>query len=209
MMTRGWGLAGMLAVAGLSLWLLIASPSAVLGFDGGKVGVALLVTTAWVSLWMLQRVPRSEFEGRAALGEWRAWIGLGFMAVAVAYYLAKVQVFQGAEVWRNPEAGAVGRKLVLLLIAWAVLSQLLRSRWKGAVEEDERDREIARHAADWGHGALMFGTIGLAVTLGFSPASRLDWATPAMVSSLLVFALMWCWLCEYAASAVYYWRDRH
>ncbi|NUO77388.1 MAG: hypothetical protein HOQ32_15425 [Lysobacter sp.] len=209
MMTRGWGLAGLLAVAGLSLWLLIASPSALLGFDGGKVGVALLVTTAWVSLWMLQRVPRSEFEGRAALGEWRAWIGLGFMAVAVAYYLAKVQVFQGAEVWRNPEAGAVGRKLVLLLIAWAVLSQLLRSRWKGAVEEDERDREIARHAADWGHGALMFGTIGLAVTLGFSPASRLDWATPAMVSSLLVAALMACWLCEYAASAVYYWRDRH
>lgn len=209
MMTRSWGLAGLLAVAGLSLWLLLASPSAVLGFDGGKVGVALLVTTAWMSLWILQRVPRSEFEGRAALGEWRAWIGLGFMAVAVAYYLAKVQVFQGAEMWRNPDAGAVGRKLVLLLIAWAVLSQLLRSRWKGAVEEDERDREIARHAADWGHGALIFGMIGIAVTLGFSPASRLAWATPPMISSLLVFALMWGWLCEYAASAVYYWRDRH
>lgn len=209
MMTRSWGLAGLLAVAGLSLWLLIANPSAVLGFDGGKVGVALLVTAAWGSLLLLHRVPRSEFEGRAALGEWRAWIGLGFMLVAVAYYLAKVQVFQGAELWRNPDAGAVGRHLVLLLIAWAVLSQVLGSRWRGAVGEDERDREIARHAADWGHGALIFGVIGIAVTLGLSPASRLAWATPAMVSSLLVFALMWGWLCEYAASAVYYWRDRH
>lgn len=209
MTMRGWGLAGLLAVAGLSLWLLIASPSALLGFDGGRLGVALLVTTAWGSLLWLHRVPRSAFEGRAALGEWRAWIGLGFMAVAVAYYLAKLQVFQGAEIWRNPEAGAVGRHLVLLLVAWAVLSQVLSSRWRGAVGEDERDREIARHAADWGHGALMFCVIGIAVTLGFSPASRLAWATPAMVSGLLVFALMGGWLFEYAASAVYYWRDRH
>ena len=209
MTMRGWGLAGLLAVAGLSLWLLIASPSALLGFDGGRLGVALLVTTAWGSLLWLHRVPRSAFEGRAALGEWRAWIGLGFMAVAVAYYLAKLQVFQGAEIWRNPEAGAVDRHLVLLLVAWAVLSQVLSSRWRGAVGEDERDREIARHAADWGHGALMFCVIGIAVTLGFSPASRLAWATPAMVSGLLVFALMGGWLFEYAASAVYYWRDRH
>jgi len=209
MMARTWSLAGLLAVAGLALWLLIASPSAVLGFDGGKIGVALLVATAWVSLWRLQRLPRAEFEGRAAPAEWRAWIGLGFMAVAVAYYLAKLQAFQGAEIWRNPEAGAVGRHLVLLLVAWAVLSQLLSSRWQGAVEEDERDREIARRAADWGRGALTLSVIAMAVTLGFSPAARLDWATPAMVSSLLVFALMCGWLFEYAASAVHYWRDRH
>ena len=26
--------------------------------------------------------------------------------------------------------------------------------------------------------------------------------------NLLVFALMWGWLCEYAATAVLYWRDR-
>lgn len=209
MTMRGWGLAGLLAVAGLSLWLLIASPSALLGFDGGRLGVALLVTTAWGSLLWLHRVPRSAFEGRAALGEWRAWIGLGFMAMAAAYYLAKLQAFQGAEVWRNPEAGAVGRHLVLLLVAWALLSKSLGSRWRGAIEQDERDREIARHAADWGHGALIACVVGVAVTLGFSPASRLEWATPAMVSGLLVFALMCGRLFEYAASAVYYWRDRH
>jgi hypothetical protein len=208
-MTHSWRLAGLLAVAGLALWLLIASPSAVLGFDRGKIGVALPVTSAWVSLWRLQRLPRAEFEDRAAPAEWRAWIGLVFMAVAVVYCLAKLQAFQGAEVWRNPEAGAVGRHLALLLVAWAVLSQLLGSRSQGAVEQDERDREIARRAADWGRAALTFCVIAIAVTLGFSPASRLDWATPAMVSGLLVFALMWGWLFEYAASAVHYWRDRH
>lgn len=113
--------------------------------------------------------------------------------------------------WRSAGllAGAVGRHLVLLRVAWAVLSQLLSSRSQGAIEQDERDREIARRAADRGRGALTFCVIAIAVTLGFSPASRLDWATPAMASGLLVFAPMWGRLFEYAASAVHYWRDRH
>ena len=29
-----------------------------------------------------------------------------------------------------------------------------------------------------------------------------------MIGNLLVFALMWGWLCEYAATLAYYWRDR-
>ncbi len=54
----------------------------------------------------------------------------------------------------------------------------------------------------------MFVVIGLAVMLAFSPADRLAWATHFMIANLLVFALMWGWLCEYAAAAVMYWRDR-
>src|SRR3546814_7402838 len=77
------------------------------------------------------------------------------MAVAVAYFLAKIRVFQGAGVPFNPEATAVGRNLVLLLVAWAVLSSVVASRWKGQVQEDERDREIARHASGWWRGALI------------------------------------------------------
>ncbi|RDZ29052.1 hypothetical protein DX914_08135 [Lysobacter silvisoli] len=201
-------MAAVVAVAGLALWLLISGQGLPLGFDTGQLGVALLAGTAWVSLYLLYRIPRSEFEGRAALGEWQAWIGLGFMAVSIAFYLSKLHLFQGAELWRNPAASAVARQLVLLLVAWTVISQVLASRWRGAVSEDERDREIAQGAAGWGRGALTFGVIAIAVTLGLSPQSRLAWATPAMVSSLLIFALMWGWLCEYAASAVYYWRDR-
>src|SRR3546814_6056297 len=74
------------------------------------------------------------------------------MAVAVAYFLVKIRVFQGAGVPFNPEAAAVGRNLVLLLVAWAVLSSVVASRWKGQVQEDERDREIARHASGWWRG---------------------------------------------------------
>ena len=29
-----------------------------------------------------------------------------------------------------------------------------------------------------------------------------------MIANLLVFALMWGWLCEYVATALMYWKDR-
>src|SRR3546814_3988408 len=93
------------------------------------------------------------------------------MAVAVAYFLAKIRVFQGAGVPFNPEATAVGRNLVLLLVAWAVLSSVVASRWKGQVQEDERDREIARHASGWWRGALIVFLVGLAVMLGLDRKS--------------------------------------
>jgi uncharacterized membrane protein len=204
-----WGFPALLLLAGLALWLLLAGPSRLLGFDTGKAGMALLITAAWVSLFAVQSLPRGELERTASPGEWKAWIGVVFMAVAVAYFLAKVEVFQGAGVPFNPEATAVGRNLVLLLVAWSVLSRVVASRWKDEVQEDERDREIARQASGWGRGALIACVIGMAVTLAFSPPDRLLWASHMMIANLLVLALMWGCLFEYAATAVAYWRDRH
>jgi len=126
----------------------------------------------------------------------------------VVYFLANAHVFNDAPMRQNPEAAVVGRHLVLLLVAWAILSSVVASRWKGAVETDERDREIAIAAAGWGHGALIFCIVGIAVFLGFSPAHRLELATPLMIGNLLIFALMWGWLCEYVATLLYYRRDR-
>lgn len=205
---RRWGFPLLLLVAGLSLWLLLAGPERLLGFDTGKAGMVLLVTVAWVSLYAAGQLPRGEFERTASPGEWKARIGMVFMAIAIAYFLGKVRVFQGAAVPFNPEAAAVGRNLVLLLVAWAVLSGIVAARWKGEVQEDERDREIARLAGGWGRGALVACVVGIAVMLAFSPAERLQWASHLMIANLLVFALMWSCLFEYAAAAVAYWRDR-
>ena len=204
-----WGFPGLLLAAGLALWLLLAGPSDLLGFGPGKWGMALLVAVAWVSLLAAQSMPRGDLDRAASPGEWKAWIGVVFMAVAVAYFLAKIRVFQGAGPPFNREATAVGRNLVLLLVAWTVLSSVVASRWKGQVQEDERDREIARHAIGWWRGALVVFVVGLAVMLGFSPAEKLRWASHMMIANLLVLALMWGCLVEYAATAVAYWRDRH
>ena len=209
MKLRRWGFPGLLLVGGLALWLLLAGPSELLGFDTGKAGMALLVAAAWVSLFVAQSLPRGDLDRAASPGEWKAWIGVVFMAVAVAYFLAKIRVFQGAGVPFNPEATAVGRNLVLLLVAWTVLSSVVASRWKGQVQEDERDREIARQASGWWRGALVVFVVGLAVMLGFSPAEKLRWASHMMIANLLVLALMWGCLVEYAATAVVYWRDLH
>ena len=90
------------------------------------------------------------------------------MLVGVLYFLGRASVFVAGH-WGDPHAGAVARNLVLLLVAWTVLSSTLAARWKGRVEEDERDREIAARAAGWGRGALVLCLVGIAVMLGFSP----------------------------------------
>ena len=203
-----WIMAGLLFLAGLALWLLLAGPERLLGIDTGNLGVAVLMTVAWVSMVAILRMPRDGLESLVSPGEWRAWLGLGFMLVATVYFLANVQVFEQGPPWANPAANRVGRNLVLMLVAWTVLSNVMASRWKGLVQEDERDREIEKQANGWGRGALTFCIIGLAVMLAFSSAHKLEWATHFMIANLLVFALMWGWLCEYAATAIYYLRDR-
>ncbi|MCW5581226.1 MAG: hypothetical protein KIS72_07790 [Luteimonas sp.] len=205
---RSWHVAALAAIALPALWLLLAGPERVLGLDAGRLGMALLVTAAWSSLLALSMLPRGEGEAALAPGEWKAWIGLGFMLVATLYFLVKLRLFAGESFPQAPLSSGVARDLVMLLVAWVVLSQVVAARWKGRVEADERDREIEANAAEWGRGGLVFCVIGLAVLFGFSPAERMQWATPFMVANLLVFALMWGWLVEYAASVALYVRDR-
>jgi uncharacterized membrane protein YidH (DUF202 family) len=209
MSLRRWGIIGLPAVAGIAFWLLLAGPSRVLGIDTGQAGTALLVTVAWVSMYAVSRLPRGELGALASPAEWKAWIGTGFMAAAVGYFLAKIEVFAAVRGFGDPDAHAVARNLVLLLVAWTILSSVVASRWNGQVQEDERDREIAARAAGWGHCALVSIVVGYALLLGFSPAERLQWASHWMIANLLVLALMGSWLSVHAATAVQYWRDRH
>ncbi|MEJ7746799.1 MAG: hypothetical protein WKF61_08610 [Luteimonas sp.] len=209
MLSRHWEFAGLLGVAGVAFWLLLAGPSTLLGIDTGQAGTALLATVAWVSMYAVSRLPRAELGKTASPGEWKAWIGTGFMVVAIGYFLARMHVFQGPEAFQSPEASAVGRNLVLLLVAWTVLSSVLGSRFKDEVQQDERDREIEKHASGWGRTALIVFVIGLALMLGFSPGIKLHWATHFMIANLLIAGVMVSCLFECAATVVHYWRDRH
>lgn len=194
----------LLFVAAVALWLMLAGSGQLLGFDPGQIGTVLLVAATWISLWRISYQPRSALEDDISPGEWRAWIGFCFMLAAVAYFIGKLHLFRSDSV----DARVVVRNLVTLGIAWAVLGQILASRWQGRVQADERDRDITRRAAQWGHGALVVVVIGLAVMLGFSPAPRLAWATPFFIANVLILMLMAGWLIEYGAMALQYWRDR-
>lgn len=203
-----WKWSALLLAAGLALWMLLAGSGSVFGIDVGMLGSALLSATAWVALYAVSKMPREALEGDLAPGEWQAWIGTVFMGVATAYLVSKLHLFQLETLPGAPHLRVVVRNLVMLLIAWVVLSRVLAARWKGRVQSDERDREIETRAAGWAREALVFAVVALAVTLGVSPADRLVWATHFMIGSLLILVLMCGWLIEYAATAVLYWRDR-
>lgn len=201
-----WGLAVLVALAGIASWLLLAGPDRILGLDSGNVGVVLAAAVAWGALYGVSVAPRGELDDAVSPGEWKAWIGLGITSLVAVYLLAKADVIAAAADHR--ELGAVGRSVVMLLIAWGVLSYQMESRWKHQVIEDERDREIESRAAGWARVALVFSLIGLVVMFGLSPAERLGWATPMVIAHLLIFALVWSSIVEYAVIGICYWRDR-
>lgn len=201
-----WGLAVLAALAGLSFWMLLAGPREILGLELGKVGVGLVILVAWTSLYGVSAAPRGELEEVVSPGEWRAWVGLGFTAMMAAYLLVKANVIAGAVDLRD--LGGIGRNIVLLLVAWAIIAQVLSGRWKGQVLEDERDREIERKAACWARAALVGVMFVFVVLFGFTPLDRLAWATPIAISHLLLFGLVCHSLVEYAVTVGAYWRDR-
>lgn len=201
-----WGLAGVVGLALVAFWVLLAGPEEILGLDLGGFGIGLSALVAWLAIHGISAAPRGELDETVSPGEWKAWIGAGFSALVVGYLLTKADVIADATDLRD--LGRIGRNIVLLIIAWAVVSQVLQWRWKGAVLADERDREIEVRAAQWGHTSTCVAVIGIAVTLGLTPAARLAWATPIAIAHLLILALVVSSLVEYAVSGVSYWRDR-
>ena len=201
-----WGLAGLVVLAFVAFWMLLAGPDEILGIDLGGFGIGLATLVAWASIHGISVAPRGELDEAVSPGEWRAWIGLGFSLLVAGYLLAKGDVIASVSDYR--ELGRIGVNIVLLVIAWAVVSQVLEWRWKDKVLEDERDREIAVRAAGWGRGATVFVVIGIAAMLGLSPAWKLAWATHIVIAHLLVFAIIWGSIMEYGVTAVSHWRDR-
>jgi hypothetical protein len=201
-----WGLAGLVALALVSFWLLLAGPDEMLGVDLGGFGIGLATLVSWAAIHGISAAPRGELDKVVSPGEWKAWVGFGFTLLVAAYLLLKRDVIAGAGDLHD--LGKIGRNVVLLVIAWAVVSQVLSWRWKGTVLADERDQLIEVRAAGWGRGATVASVIGVAVTLGLTPVERLAWATPIVIAHLLIFALVCACLVEYAVAAVAYWRDR-
>jgi len=195
-------------VAAFATWLLLAGPERILGIDGGNAGVLLLMAVGWGSLYAISRIPDGGLGETMSPGEWRAWLGLGFTLVIGAYSIVHAHVFQGPPLWQNPDANRVGRNIVMLLVAWAILSRVLDARWRPAVQRDERDREIDARATQSARIALVVILVGYAALFSFSPTGRLAWAPPPMIGHLLIVALIASCAVEYLATALGYWRDR-
>ncbi|MEZ5464652.1 MAG: hypothetical protein R3F22_05370 [Lysobacteraceae bacterium] len=202
----------------LSIWLLLAGIGLALFFGGGYrdlplplgwFGSFLFVAAVWFSVDALHRVPHSEEEAQVAHGEWQAWIGVAFVgAVLVASLLNASAFLPELPIGRNPDAGAAGKQIGTLFVAWLVLAHVLRQRWGGKVLADERDRQIERVASQWGRCATAFCVIGIAVMLGFSDTARLSEFSYPFIALMLLLALLWGLWFDQAVAAILYWRDR-
>src|SRR5690242_12988555 len=120
-----WGFLGTLIIAAVALWLLLAGPNHLLGIDTGNAGIFLLMIVAWSALYFLKTRPRNDADEAVSPGEWRAWIGLAFTLMTIAYTLAKADILATGPYFQNPDAGAVGRNVAMLIAAWIVLSSVL------------------------------------------------------------------------------------
>ncbi len=197
------GLAGL----GLAAFFWGAVGGRGLPFEG--LGLLLLSVGAWASVDALHRAPASEGEAAVAPGEWQAWVGVAFVGAILAAMLAGAQALSApVPLTANPAAGALGRGVGGLFVAWLVLSQVLEGRWAGQVQRDERDAQIALRASQWGRGSTGLFVFGVAALLGLSDPAQLSAWGGALLGHLLTVALVWGLWVDQVVSATLYWRDR-
>lgn len=199
-------------------WLVLAGVGLALFFTGeyrdlplplGWVGMFLFVAAVWCSVAQLQAIPPSDEEAQIAPGEWQAWIGAAFVGAVIVTILLKAHLLlPEVPISRNPEAGAAGTSIGTLFVAWLVLAQVLKQRWAGRVQADERDARIEQAAGGWARAATVVCVVGIAVLLGFSDTGRLREISYPFIALLLMLALLCGLWVEQLVAAVLYWRDR-
>ena len=193
----------LIAPASMALWLILVTPTHWLGIETGAVGTSLLLLTAWVGLWVSTRIPANK-DSTVSPAEVRNAVALFFTLVIAAFLIVKSEAILHAET--IADLRDVGRTFAMLVIGCAIFSSILRQRANSGVQEDERDRAVQAIAGNWAHGATCTLVIGIAVTLGLSPAARLAWATPIVIAHLLAFALVVANLVGCVVGAVHYRR---
>lgn len=198
-----------LALAGVGLALFFTGEYRDLGLPLGWLGVCLFIAAVWFSVAQLHAIPHSDEEAQVAPGEWQAWVGVAFAGAVIAAIVLKAHLFlPQLPIQRNPEIGAAGKSIGTLFVAWLVLAQVLKQRWAGRVQADERDVRIELVAGQWARYAAAGGVIAIAVLLGFSDTERLrQFSYPFIAQMLMLALLVGLWLDQLVA-AILYWRDR-
>ena len=198
-----------LLLAGVGLALFFGGEYRDFDLPLGWVGTVLFVAAVWLCVDAVHRIPHSEDEAAVAHGEWQAWIGVAFVGAVIVASLLKADVFlPQVPIGQNPDAGAAGRGIGTLFVAWLVLAYVLKQRWAGKVLEDERDTRIELVASQWGRAATAFCIIGIAVLLGFSDTERLREFSYPFIAQMLMLALLWGLWFDQLVAALQYWRDR-
>lgn len=200
-----------IALAGATASL-FGPATAWLGLDLGSVGTALFGFALWAGAWLLARHPGEVFSADWPIAERRAWIGLLFVLLIFLNYLRFMWALSLHEVPQSigdmPSRHFIVN-MIVLLIAWAVVSKTIGGDPANAVDFDERDRRI-QHAAERA-GDLTFSliAIGCVVLLVALPAHSLEWwLAPLIAAQVIIGLLIGKSLSEYLHLVGSYMRER-
>ncbi len=185
--------------------LMTTTPNRWIGADLGVLGSSITLVSVWIALWLASR-QREESPSSVSLAEKENWVALFYTGALALFIASELDVIaQASSVY---QLAGMGKVIVATLIGWIVLSSVIRQRSSQRVKHDERDGELQRRADTVSHTAICVTVIGLAVTLGFSPANRLAWFTPLLIAHLLMLALIVASFTGHASAAWAYWNDR-
>jgi hypothetical protein len=206
-----WGVLA-LALTG-ALASLFAPDQNVWGLNLGSLGATVFGFTLWVGAWLFARYPERIFAAAWSIAERRAWTAVVFVLLIFIAYLRFMWSVAGM-----PEVPATFgdlpsqhfiANLVVLFIAWAVVSSAIRGNEPDVIEADERDRRLrssADHIGDWALTILICWCAGL---LAFQPAERLTWwLAPLIAANVLIGILIVKTLIEHAYLVGRYAWDR-
>ena len=183
------------------------------GLDVGSLGSNVFGFALWIGAGLFAAYPERIFSPDWSIAERRAWAGLFFVLLIFLSYLRFMWSLAGLsdvpDTLRELPAEHFVGNLVVLLIAWAVVSSTLRGRESGVIESDERDlrlRAAADHAGDWVLTILIVWCVGLLIG---QPANRVTWwLAPMIAANVLVGILITKTLVEHVYLVGRYAWDR-
>ena len=201
-------------------WITVAFPFALLGmlgvetlvhfYLGKRTGLVSLLVLTWywvVEMQAFTKKPRvPDIESIVGQAEWNAWIV--FATTVAASMLILVQIAIGDDAMVVDPQLKMPISLFMPLVVRGGLSTILRAKFEGAIDTDERDREIASRVKVLGRRVLIHMLLIGIIVFGNVPRAFFPDLTPHFLATLLVLVMLAVWLIESIVTLRFYIADR-
>jgi hypothetical protein len=205
---RSWLLGSLAALGAAGMFL---GPDGWLGIDIGPVGAAVLYAALWLLVIHLWKHGEAAFPADAPVAERQAWVAVAFISLITLHWLNFLMLLPGlgaaADQISNPASRRFAINAAMSIFAWIMVSGVVRSGNRDAVDLDERDLRIQHAANRAGSGLMAVLIIGLISALATLPGLFSPWLRPLSVANGLVGLLIAKTLTECAYIVVRYRRE--
>jgi hypothetical protein len=188
---RSWLLLSLAALGAAGMFL---GPDGWLGIDIGPVGAAVLYAALWLFVIHLWKHAEAAFPSDAPLAERQAWVAVAFVSLISFHWLNFLLLLPdldaAADQISNPASRRFAINAGMSIFAWIVVSGVVRSGNRDAVDLDERDLRIQHAANRAGSGLMAVLIIGMTAALAIQPEMLAPLLRPLIVANVLVGLLI-------------------